>query len=97
MRRGLAATDCCKRSGCLLPLVFAGDFLGLPLMSGLTPEQLMDFKRALMSLCDSYGVWVKRHGERREAPSNPIYYYEVELSVKVSPHGSQDLIEAKRR
>lgn len=97
MRRGLAAVDSCKSDGCLLLFVFAGDFLGLPLMSGLTPEQLMDFKKALMSLCDSYGVWIKRNGERREAPSNPIYYYEVELSVKVSPQGSQDLIEAKRR
>lgn len=73
-------------------------------MSGLSPKELADFQKALFSLCQLYGVWVKRNGERREAPSNPIFYYEVELSVKVNPqvdgrawlNRGEDLVESRK-
>ena len=49
----------------------------------LTSDQLETFRRQLRSLCDSFDVFIRRSGERRDSPHAPVFYYEVELSVKV--------------
>lgn len=60
---------------------------------GLGFEELKDFKRALLALCSSFGVFLKRQSERRESPNTEVYYYEVEISVKVVPDKIHDLTE----
>lgn len=60
---------------------------------GLTPEELANFKKALHALCSSFGVFLKKQSERRESPSTKVYYYEVEISAKVTPDKIHNLVE----
>ena len=54
----------------------------------MTKQQLESFKRDITQLCSSYGVLIRRQGEKRDNPKpDAIYFYEMELSAKVSPNG----------
>lgn len=67
-------------------------------------QQLDQFKNSLASLCRSFGVFIKNKSIRRDNPTAPDFYYELELSIKVRPNGKgtpdfndsdvQDLIES---
>ena len=68
-------------------------------------QELDQFKTSLDSLCRVFSVFIKNKTIRRESPTAPDFYYELELSVKVKSngkgtpdfHGSdvQDLVENK--
>lgn len=69
-------------------------------------RELDQFKASLDSLCRSFGVFIKHKTIRRDNPTAPDFYYELELSIKVRPNGKGtpdfndqdtcDLIEANR-
>ncbi len=50
----------------------------------LNLTELDIFKRKLFALCGQYNVWIKRQTERTDSPSQPAFFYEVELSAKVN-------------
>ena len=54
----------------------------------MTKRELESFKRDITNLCSSYGVLIRRQGEKRDNPKpEAIYFYEMELSAKVNPNG----------
>ena len=69
-------------------------------------SELDHFKTSLDSLCRAFGVFIKHKTIRRENPTAPDFYYELELSVKVKSNAKgtpdfngpdiQDLIESGR-
>ena len=69
-------------------------------------QELDQFKISIDSLCRSFGVFIKNKSIRRDSPTAPDFYYELELSIKVRPNGKGtpdfndqdvcDLIEASK-
>lgn len=56
----------------------------------MTPKDLEIFKGKLLSLCQTYGVLVRRQGDRRDSPrEDAIYFHEIELWLKISPKGEE--------
>ena len=57
-------------------------------MKSMTKHELESFKRDITNLCSSYGVLIRRQGEKRDNPKpEAIYFYEMELSAKINPNG----------
>lgn len=62
----------------------------------MTLTELELFKRDIAQICQSYGVLIRRQGERREHPKpESIYFYEIELHVKVNPNSSDVITEVR--
>jgi len=72
----------------------------------INQQELDQFKISLDSLCRSFGVFIRNKSIRKDSPTAPDFYYELELSIKVKPNGKgtpdfnnkdvHDLIESSR-
>ena len=62
----------------------------------MTIEQLENFRREIVRVCSSYGVLIRRQGEKRDNPKpEAIYFFEMELSAKISPQNGDWIAEVE--
>ena len=63
----------------------------------MTKDEFSSFRSAIIQLCQTYGVLIRRNSERRDSPKqDAVYFYEIELWAKITP-AEENIMESRKK